>query len=87
MNGKALVCFIGANLPCAKINTSRDNRGASEFCRSNPNADFVPLFAAGHDTLYSYRCRDGRAEIKGKVWALDERGFAKKLWTEISNHR
>lgn len=83
MNGKAYVCFIGANLNCLKVNTSRDNPGANEFCRSNPNADFVPLYAAGHNKLYSYRCRNGRAEITGEVWELDARGFANKRWTEL----
>lgn len=83
MNGKVLVCFIGANLPCVKMNAARDNAGADEYCRGNPNADHVPAFATGHDAVYSYRCRDGRAEIDGKNWELDARGFAKKLWTEL----
>jgi hypothetical protein len=83
MNGRALVCFIGANLPCGKMNAARDNAGASEYCRSNPNADDVPAFATGHDAVYSYRCRDGRAEIDRRTWELDARGFAKKLWSEL----
>jgi hypothetical protein len=83
MNGKVLVCFVGANLPCVKMNTARDNPGANEFCRSNPDAYLVPASATGHDTIYSYRCQGGRAEVDGEVWELDERGFAKKLWTEI----
>jgi hypothetical protein len=85
MNGKVLVCFVGANLPCAKMNTARENAGANEFCRSNPDANFVGAAATGHDTVYSYRCRDGRAEVDAEIWELDERGFAKKLWVEISN--
>lgn len=69
MHGKILVCFRGANLPCAKIDTSRDNPGANAYCRDNPNASFVPAVATGHDTVYSYRCHDGRPEIAGKVWS------------------
>lgn len=83
MNGKILVCFRGANLPCAKINTSRDNPGANAYCRDNLNASFVPAVAVGHDTIYSYRCHDGRPEIAGKVWKLDTRGYARKLWAEL----
>lgn len=83
MDGKLLGCFIGANLPCSRLNASRDNPGAATFCRSNPNADFVPAFATGHDTVYSYRCRDGRAEVTGSTYALDRRGFAKSLWVEL----
>lgn len=84
LNGKVLVCFIGANLPCAKMNVARDNPGADEFCRTNPNADVVPAFATGHDAVYSYKCANGKAVVTGSSWALDKRGFARKLWTVIS---
>jgi hypothetical protein len=83
MNGKALVCFIGANLPCAKMNASRDNMGADDFCRQNANAEEVPAFATGHDSVYAYRCRNGKAEVADEIWQLDGRGFATKLWVEL----
>ena len=83
MGGKVLVCFVGANLPCARMNASRDNTGADAFCKDNPNQDFVPAFATGHDAVYSYRCRNGKAEVTGSSWELDERGFARTLWTEL----
>ncbi|MCA0008663.1 MULTISPECIES: hypothetical protein [unclassified Mesorhizobium] len=86
MNGKLLACFVGANLPCTKMNASRDNPGADEFCKANPNEDFVPAAASGHDTVYSYKCQDGKAVVTGDTWALDERGFAKKLWAEVIQH-
>ncbi|WP_027165743.1 hypothetical protein [Mesorhizobium sp. WSM3224] len=86
MNGKLLACFIGANLPCAKMNAARDNPGADEFCKTNPNEDAVPAFATGHDAVYSYKCRNGKAVMSGAVWALDKRGFAKKLWAEVPQH-
>jgi hypothetical protein len=83
MNGRLLACFVGANLPCGKMNTARDNRGADEYCRANANTDVVPAFATGHDTIYSYRCASGRAVIVGRTFALDARGFAAKLWAPI----
>jgi hypothetical protein len=84
MNGKVMVCFIGANLPCVKMNANRDNSGADEYCRQNPATDsFVSAAAAGHDAVYSYRCHNGKAEITGTPWELDKRGFAKKLWTPL----
>ncbi len=86
MNGKIMACFVGANLPCVKLNTARDNPGADDFCRQTPNSDFVPMVATGHDTIYSYRCRNGKAEVAGDIWELDERGFAKKLWAELPDH-
>jgi hypothetical protein len=86
MNGKVLACFVGANLPCAKMNGARDNPGADAFCKTNPNDDVVPAFATGHDAVYSYKCRNGKAVVTGAVWALDKRGFAKKLWAEVPQH-
>ncbi|MDO1580666.1 hypothetical protein [Rhizobium oryzicola] len=85
MEGKILACVVGANLPCDKISTSETNKGASEFCRINPQFDGkdVPMFATGHDARYEYQCKAGAAVIKGKTWELDARGFAKSLWKPI----
>jgi hypothetical protein len=83
MDGKVMVCFTGANLVCDKMNADRKNAGADSFCRTQPNADFVPLAATGHDAIYSYRCRDGKAVVSGETFALDKRGFAKKLWAAV----
>jgi hypothetical protein len=83
MDGRLWACFTGANLPCDKMNTARDNKGADAFCRTNPEAPFVPAFATGHDTIYSYRCVTGRAEITGTTFPLDARGFAATLWAAI----
>ncbi|RVD56111.1 hypothetical protein EN828_23580 [Mesorhizobium sp. M2D.F.Ca.ET.185.01.1.1] len=83
MNGKVLACFVGANLPCAKMNAARDNPGAAEFCKTNPNADVVPAFATGHDAVYSYKCASGKAVVTGNSWQLDKRGFAETLWAVV----
>ena len=48
MDGKLLACFVGANLPCNKLDTSKTNRGATAFCRQHPNKDTVPMAATGH---------------------------------------
>jgi hypothetical protein len=83
MDGHLQACFTGANLPCGKMNAIRENSGADAFCRSNAQADIVPAFAAGHDSVYAYRCASGRAEIAGETFSLDPRGFAAALWTPI----
>ena len=85
MSGKVYACFIGANLPCSKMNTEKSNAGADAFCKDNPTADSVPMVATGHDTIYSYRCKDGRAEIARKLYQLDQRGFAQSLWTPVAS--
>jgi hypothetical protein len=83
MDGRLWACFTGANLPCEKMNTARDNKGAEAFCQTNPDAPVVPAFAAGHDTIYSYRCVAARAEITGSTFPLDARGFAATLWAPV----
>ncbi len=83
MDGRLLACFTGANLPCARMNTQQDNHGAVAYCRTNPDAPFVPAFATGHDTAYAYRCVGGRASISGETFKLDPRGFAASLWAPV----
>lgn len=83
MNGKVMVCFVGANLPCVRMNAKRDNPGADSFCRDNPDAGSVPAYAIGHDSIHAYRCRNGKAEVAGTTRQLDERGFAQDLWIEL----
>jgi hypothetical protein len=83
MDGRLLACFTGANLPCEKMNTQRDNKGADAFCRMNPETAFVPAFATGHDSAYAYRCVAGHAVVSGETFPLDPRDFAASLWAPI----
>jgi hypothetical protein len=84
MDGRLLACFTGANLPCGKMDSARDNPGAAAFCRDNPYAGGVPAYATGHDTVYNYRCVSGHAEINGTLFTPDRRGFAAELWTPLN---
>ena len=83
MDGRVMICFIGANLPCVKINTAKDNPGADAFCKNASNEVPVPAYATGHDAAYSFKCRDGRAVVDLETWKLDKRGFAEKIWTAL----
>jgi len=80
---RLLACAVGANLNCGKANRRRSLPGASEFCRSNPNADNIPMAATGHDTIYEWRCV-GRRAVPGKVVvAVDPDGYDAGNWKEI----
>ncbi|CCE11921.1 exported hypothetical protein [Bradyrhizobium sp. STM 3843] len=80
--GKPLACYVGANLPCAKIATSRTNEAVSRYCRENPGGT-VPAAVSGHDTLFEWRCV-GKDALAGKpLWHLDARGFAIELWKPL----
>jgi len=81
--GAVLLCNTGANLPCGKANTSRDLPGAASWCRDNPRADMIPMFATGHDTIYRWRCRNGRPVAEGPAEEVDARGFLARLWKRV----
>ena len=81
--GRLLACAIGANLNCGKANTRRSLPGASEYCRANPGADFIPMFATGHDTIYAWRCVGKRAVAGKALVAVDAHGYDAGNWKEV----
>jgi len=83
MDGKLYACFTGANLPCGKISTVRENAAVERYCAAAGTTDFVPLYVSGHDSAYSYRCEGGHAAVSAEQWTLDKRGFAAKLWAPM----
>jgi hypothetical protein len=83
VDARVLVCTTGANLPCGKANTSRTSAGAVAWCKSNPNADYVPAYATGHDTIYQWRCRGGAPDIVRQISAVDPHGFGAAYWRRV----
>jgi hypothetical protein len=87
MNKAVYVCTVGANIPCgAKADVATRNRGASDYCRANPDASFVPAFASGHETIYEWRCSAGRAVRGSAMTKLDRRGYQTSFWYRVSLH-
>ncbi|MCC3244557.1 hypothetical protein LG047_04340 [Methylocystis sp. WRRC1] len=83
MGGKAWLCNYGANLVCDKANASRTSSGASAFCKDNPDAENVPMFATGHDTVYSWKCVGREARVDEQVTTIDARGFIAENWKQL----
>lgn len=86
MDGKVYACNVGANLPCyEKADTSREpNEGMANFCKENPDSDFIPMSATGHSTVYEWKC-DGTKPVPGKQFAeVDKQGYQKNIWYEIN---
>jgi len=81
--GKLLACAVGANLNCGKANTRRSLPGASEFCRTNPDADNIPMAATGHDTIYAWRCVGRRAVATKALVAVDAQGYDAGNWKAV----
>ena len=82
--GQVMVCTAGANLPCGKADTSRTpGEGAVSWCKQNPQADFIPAYATGHDTIFAWRCKDGAALVEKQLLDVDAQGFIKQFWKPL----
>jgi hypothetical protein len=82
--GKVLVCTAGANLPCGPANAGREPAaGAVDWCRQNPDSDFIPAYVVGHDTIYAWRCRSGVPAIDRQMLTVDPRGFVADYWKPL----
>lgn len=82
-NGGVKLCNVGANLPCGKANLSKTLVGATAWCKDNPNSDFIPMVATGHDTIYNWHCVDGVATPGAPVAKVDSRGFFSQYWKPL----
>jgi hypothetical protein len=85
MDGNVYACTVGANLPCtAKADASRTPGPAlATYCEQQPDADVIPAYVTGRDTVYAWRCRGGAAAIERQVARADARGFIAAIWYEI----
>lgn len=86
MDGKVYACTVGANLPCLeKANTDRTpTEGMIDFCKEEPDADFIPMAVTGHDTVYDWSCKEGTPEAGDQVAQVDAQGFIADIWYEIA---
>jgi photosystem II stability/assembly factor-like uncharacterized protein len=85
IDGEVYACFVGANLPCdSKANTDRmPTQAEKDFCQQQPDADAIPAYVTGHDTIYEWRCTNGAPKIVKQVFQVDARGFIGDIWYEI----
>jgi len=86
MDGKVYGCFVGANLPCTdKANTDRTpTAGENDYCKANPNSDFIPAAVTGHNTIYEWRCQNGGPEIVKQVFQVDSSGYISNFWYPLN---
>jgi hypothetical protein len=86
MDGKVYACFVGANLPCdSKANTDKTPTSAeTDYCKSNPNSDFIPAAVTGHDTIYAWRCNQETPAIDKQVFHVDSQGYIQEIWYQLA---
>lgn len=81
--GSVKVCFVGANLPCGKANSSKNLPAVARWCETHPDTEAVPLYVTGHDSLYSWHCVGSRAATGASRGPLDARGFFEEYWKTV----
>jgi hypothetical protein len=77
-----LACWVGANLNCGKADARRRHPAAVAYCRINPSGTTVPMYVTGHDTIYEWRCVEGRA-VATKVMTVDAQGYVANNWKPL----
>jgi len=80
MDGTAMLCAVGASLPCGKANVSRSLPAGTAWCQQHPDSGAIPMSVTGHDTIYRWRCAGPAAEVVGVAATVDSRGFIARLW-------
>jgi hypothetical protein len=85
MDGKVYACNVGANIPCmSKANISLTATTAmNEYCQANPDAEFIPAYVAGRETVYLWKCIGKTPGVVRQVNRPDARGFLANFWYQI----
>lgn len=85
MGNAVYVCNVGANLPCdSKADTNKNPTQAMQgFCKTNPNADFLPMSVTGHSTIYSWHCARDNAEVLDQIDQVDVAGYITNIWYKL----
>ena len=86
MDNQVYACNFGANLACdSKANTDQTpSLAMEEWCKANPDDDFIPLFVTGHDTIYSWHCVKDAVEVLEQIAEVDAAGYLANIWYPIT---
>jgi hypothetical protein len=85
MEGKVFACNFGANIPCdSKANTDKTpTQAMADFCKANPDVDFIPMAVTGHNVIYSWRCKGDAPEISDQFDTVDAAGYQSSFWVVL----
>ncbi len=85
MDSQVYACNFGANLPCSsKANIDKSPSPAMEdYCKANPDSDFIPMSVTGHETIYSWHCVKDIPEVLDQIAKVDAAGYLANIWYPI----
>ena len=86
MDSQVFVCNFGANLPCSsKANIDKTpSPEMQDYCKANPDSDFIPMSVTGHETIYSWHCIKDAPELLEQIAQVDAAGYLANMWYRIA---
>ena len=87
MNHQVYACNFGANLPCdSKANTDKTpTQAMADYCKANPDADFIPMVVTGHATIFSWHCVKNSPQVLDQIDKADAAGYLTQIWMPITS--
>ena len=85
MGGKVYACNYGANLPCdSKADTDKTpTQAMQDYCKANPDSDFIPMSVTGHSTIYGWACAKDAPQVLDQIGKVDAAGYLQQIWYPI----
>lgn len=85
MGARVYACNFGANLPCdSKAETDKTpTQAVTDFCKNEPDAEFIPMAVTGHATVYNWRCTKREPAIVEQVVQPDAQGYLSNIWYPV----
>jgi hypothetical protein len=82
MENKVYACNFGANIPCdSKANTDKTpTQAITDYCKTNPDVDFIPMAVTGHNVIYNWSCVKGMPQIGTALDTVDAAGYQSSFW-------
>jgi hypothetical protein len=86
MDHQVYACNFGANLPCdSKANTDKTpTQAMGDYCKANPDSDFIPMSVTGHAIIYSWHCVKETPELLNQIAKVDAAGYLADIWYPIA---
>jgi hypothetical protein len=84
-DGAVLACQYGANIPCdAKAVTNQTpSQPITDYCRENPDSQFVPMVVTGHNSAVSWACHGPRPVVLSSA-QVDAQGYQSNYWHKVT---
>jgi hypothetical protein len=85
MDNKVYACNFGANIPCdSKANTDKTpTQAITDYCKTNPDVDFIPMAVTGHNVIYSWSCVKGAPQLGNQLDTVDAAGYQSSFWVPL----